>query len=81
VKTLFLSPPPDQEGDKMRKVKTHSGAKKRLVALKSGKVKRKQKGKRHLLLAKNSKSKRLLSKTAYIHASDLDRINRMLGLK
>ena len=63
------------------KVKTHSGAKKRLQALKGGKVKRKQAFKRHLLLCKNASRKRLLTTGAYVHDSDMGRVVRMLGLK
>ena len=62
----------------MPKMKSHSGASKRFKMLKSGKIKRKQKGKRHILSKRSSKLKRQLTRTEYIHASDKDRVSRML---
>ena len=62
------------------KVKVHSGAKKRLRALASGKVKRKQVGKRHLLNSTKSKTKRHLGKTTYVHSANMYQITRTLGL-
>lgn len=60
------------------KMKSHSGSSKRFKALGSGKIKRKQKGKRHLLSNKPSKRKRQLTGTEYVHRSDLKRVGRML---
>ena len=62
----------------MPKVKSHSGASKRFKMLKGGKIKRKQKGKRHILSKRSSKLKRQLTRTEYIHASDKNRVSRML---
>lgn len=62
----------------MPKLKSHSGANKRFKMLKSGKIKRKQQGKRHILSKRSSKLKRQLTRTEYIHASDVDRVSRML---
>ena len=60
------------------KMKSHSGSKKRFKTLGSGKIKRKQKGKRHLLSNKSSKRKRQLTVTEYVHQSDRKRVSRML---
>jgi large subunit ribosomal protein L35 len=46
----------------MPKIKTHSGAKKRFKLTKSGKVKRSQAYKRHILTKKSTKLKRGLRK-------------------
>lgn len=62
----------------MPKMKSHSGANKRFKQLKSGKIKRKQKGKRHILSKRSSKVKRQLTRTEYVHKSDVDRVSRML---
>ena len=47
----------------MPKMKSHSGAKKRFRTTASGKVKRAQQGKNHILTKKSSKRKRNLRKT------------------
>ncbi|MBX7231057.1 MAG: 50S ribosomal protein L35 [Bdellovibrionales bacterium] len=60
------------------KMKTHSGAKKRLRLKSSGKVKRKYAGKRHLLNNKSSKNKRLLGKATYVHSASEYQVNRLL---
>ena len=62
----------------MVRAKSHSGATKRFQALKSGKIKRKQKGKRHILSKRSSKLKRQLTRTEYVHKADKDRVSRML---
>jgi large subunit ribosomal protein L35 len=61
------------------KAKNHSGAKKRLKLLSSGKVKRKQVGKRHLLSAHNSKLKRHLGETVYVHSANMNQTRRLLN--
>lgn len=61
------------------KTKTHSGAKKRLVLLPSGKVKRKQTRTRHLLSNKSSKTKRLLGTTSYVDAANMNQTRRILN--
>ncbi len=63
----------------MPKVKSHSGASKRFQLLKGGKIKRKQKGKRHILSKRSSKVKRQLTRTQYVHSADKERVSRMLG--
>lgn len=62
------------------KQKTHSGAKKRLRVLSGGKIKRKQTNKRHLLRRKNSKRKRHLGDTAYVHSANEYQVSRQLVL-
>jgi large subunit ribosomal protein L35 len=61
------------------KPKNHSGAKKRLKLLSSGKVKRKQVGLRHLLNAHNSKLKRHLGDTTYVHTANIKQVRRLLN--
>jgi large subunit ribosomal protein L35 len=63
----------------MSKMKTHTGAKKRFVALKSGKVKRKQQGHRHILSNKNRKRKRQLKTTLYIDGANMYQTERLLA--
>lgn len=60
------------------KQKTHSGAKKRFKALPSGKIKRKQQGKRHLLENMSSKRKRLLGNTKYVDQANEYQVVRCL---
>lgn len=60
------------------KIKTHSGAKKRLQALKSGKVKRKQTSMRHLNSHMSSKRKRHLGDTEYVADANMNQIRRCL---
>jgi large subunit ribosomal protein L35 len=50
----------------MPKMKSHSGAKKRFKLVASGKIKRAQKGKNHILNKKNRKRIRNLRQTAYV---------------
>jgi large subunit ribosomal protein L35 len=54
----------------MPKVKTHSGAKKRFVKLKSGKVKAARPFRRHLLTKKSAKRKRALREGLYLCKGD-----------
>jgi large subunit ribosomal protein L35 len=61
------------------KQKTHSGAKKRLKLLSSGKVKHKQSGKRHLLSPWKSKGKRQAGKTAYVDSANMNQTSRLLN--
>lgn len=66
--------------DKMAvKSKTHSGAKKRLVKLASGKVKRRKAGRRHLLSAHSAKGMRQLTKTGYVHSANMNQTKRLLN--
>jgi len=62
----------------MKKIKTHSGAKKRMQLLKSGKVKRKQIGMRHLNSHMSSKRKRHLGDMAYVDDANMLQVRRCL---
>ncbi len=62
----------------MPKMKTHSGAKKSLKRLGSGKVKRKKAGRRHLLVNKSRKRTLHLNDQAYVHSANTYQVNRML---
>lgn len=50
----------------MPKMKSHSGAKKRFRVTKSGRIKRAQQGKNHILNKKDRKRKRRLRQTTYM---------------
>jgi large subunit ribosomal protein L35 len=64
--------------DKMHnKIKTNSGAKKRFKLTKSGKVKRANAGKSHLLECKTSKRKRQLRKST-IESSVMEKKIKMM---
>lgn len=65
----------------MPKAKTHSGASKRFKVTGSGKLRREQAGRRHLLEHKTSQRKRRLEGTAAVSKSDVPRMKRLLGLK
>lgn len=60
------------------KMKTHSGAKKRMRVTKSGKVKRKQCGMRHLNSHMSSKPKRHLGKVVYVDDANMYQTSRTL---
>lgn len=60
------------------KQKTHSGAKKRLRLLPSGKVKRKQVGMRHLNGHMSSKRKRHLGDGVYVDDANMYQTRRTL---
>jgi large subunit ribosomal protein L35 len=60
------------------KMKTHSGAKKRMKLLSSGKVKHKRTRLRHLNSHMSSKVKRQLGATAYVHDANMLQVQRML---
>lgn len=60
------------------KMKTHSGAKKRLRLLPSGKVKRKQVGMRHLNSHMSSKRKRHLGQGTYVDDANILQVQRCL---
>lgn len=62
-----------------KKNKTNSGAKKRMKLLPSGKVKRKQTRKRHLLEARSPKAKRQLTKRAYVNDANMLQAARLLN--
>ena len=60
------------------KQKTHSGAKKRMKLLPSGKVKRKNTRMRHLNSHMSSKPKRQLGKTTYVNDANMYQTSRTL---
>lgn len=62
----------------MSKMKTCSAAKKRFKKLKSGKIKRSQAFRRHLLTKKSSKTKRDLRQGAYVSEADAPRMRALL---
>ena len=62
----------------MPKVKTKSGAKKRFKLTVTGKVKRKNDFKNHILTKKEKKQKRNLTKTSMVNKSDEKNIKRMI---
>jgi large subunit ribosomal protein L35 len=64
----------------MPKMKTHRGAAKRLTVTGSGKVKKNNAFKSHLLESKSSKRKRGLRKAGIVAHGDMRRVKRMLGL-
>ena len=63
----------------MPKMKSHSGAKKRFMLTKSGKIKRSKMGKNHILTKKEPKRKRGLSQGTYVDKTQEKTIKRMLG--
>ena len=62
----------------MPKMKTHSSAKKRFKLTGSGKIKRFQAGKRHLLRKKTGKAKLNLRGSTLVAKADAPRIMRLL---
>ncbi len=62
----------------MPKMKTNSGASKRFKRTGTGKIKRKQAFKNHILTKKSKKRKSKLTKFVVVHKSDIDRIDRMI---
>ncbi len=62
----------------MPKMKSNSGAKKRFRKTGSGKFRRGQKAKRHLLTRKSQKRKRHLRKMKLVHAHQQKQIELML---
>ncbi|MGF1574121.1 MAG: 50S ribosomal protein L35 [Sumerlaeia bacterium] len=64
----------------MPKIKSRSGATKRLKVTASGKVRYKKQGLRHILTKKASKRKRTLGQHGVIAKVDMDRVKKMLVL-
>jgi large subunit ribosomal protein L35 len=64
----------------MPKFKPHSGMKKRVKVTGSGKLRREQTNRRHLLEVKSSSRKRRLDGNADISKADTNRVKKMLGL-
>jgi large subunit ribosomal protein L35 len=65
----------------MPKMKTNSGAKKRFTLTGTGKIKRKQAFKRHILTKKSTVQKRRLTGFALVDKTDERNVKHMLGLK
>lgn len=65
----------------MPKQKTHKGAAKRLDVTKSGKVKRAQAYKRHILTKKPTKRTRNLRKAAYLSATEGKTMKKLIPYK
>lgn len=63
----------------MPKNKTHSGASKRFKVTGSGKLRREQAGRRHILEKKSSRVTRRLEGTTQVSANETKRVNKMLG--
>lgn len=63
----------------MPKMKTHSGTKKRVKVTGSGRLRREQTNKRHLLEVKSSRRKRRLTPDADISPADAKQVKRLLG--
>ncbi len=62
----------------MPKMKTNSGASKRFKRTGTGKIKRKQAFKNHILTKKSKKRKSKLTKFVVVHKSDTNRIDHMI---
>ncbi|HYU78288.1 MAG TPA: 50S ribosomal protein L35 [Vicinamibacterales bacterium] len=64
-----------------QKLKTHRGAAKRFTKTASGKFKRGQSFKRHILTSKTTKRKRALRKGIMVAEADQAKLERMLPYK
>lgn len=64
----------------MPKVKTNSSAKKRFKLTGTGKIKRKQAFKSHILTKKETKQKRNLTKSALVSKADTSTIKALLKI-
>jgi ribosomal protein L35 len=62
------------------KMKTHSGAKKRFKVTGSGKLRREQANRRHLLEGKSTTRTRRLAADVDVSPADAKRVKRMLGI-
>ena len=62
----------------MPKMKTHTGAKKRFSVTKTGKIKRAKMNRRHILTKMSTKRKRALRQGAYVDATNMAQLKRML---
>ena len=65
----------------MPKMKTKSSAKKRFKVTGTGKIKRKQAFKNHILTKKSKKRKLALTHSALVHTSDMNSVKEQLRLK
>ena len=64
----------------MPKMKTHKGAKARIKITGSGRLRRRQQNRGHIMEKKSSTRTRRLSNEVEIHSGDEMRIKRMLGI-
>ena len=64
----------------MPKMKTHSGAKKRVKVTSRGKLLTERANMQHKFLSKSSRKKRALSGTTEVAPADARRMRRMLGI-
>jgi large subunit ribosomal protein L35 len=64
----------------MPKMKTNSSAKKRFVLTGSGKIKRKQAFKNHILTKKTTKQKRNLTGFTMVSDADMGNVKRLLAI-
>jgi large subunit ribosomal protein L35 len=64
----------------MPKMKTHSGTKKRVRITGTGKLRREQTNRRHLLEVKPSKRTRRLSGTVDVAPSHVKKVKKLLGI-
>jgi len=71
----------DLKAAKMPKLKTKSGAKKRFKLTGTGKIKRKNAYKSHILTKKETKQKRNLTQTSYVATVDEKSVLRQLAIK
>ena len=65
----------------MPKIKTHSGAKKRIKLSKNGKVLRGHANKSHILTKKNTKRKRNLRKVTVADTTNVAQVKRLVPYK
>ena len=65
----------------MPKMKTNPSAKKRFQLTGTGKIKRKQAFKSHILTKKDTKRKRNLTYFTLVHKADEKNVKTMLGMK
>lgn len=70
-----------KQSNKMPKMKTNSGAKKRFTLTGSGKIKRKHAFKSHILTKKTKKQKRALTNTSVVNKADVHNVKQLLALK
>jgi large subunit ribosomal protein L35 len=63
----------------MPKNKSHSGTRKRFKVTGTGKLRREQAGRRHILEKKSSRVTRRLEGTTEVAHSDAKRVNKLLG--
>ena len=65
----------------MPKMKTHSGTKKRIKVTGSGKLRREQANKRHLLEGKSTRRTRRLAADADVSPANTKQAKRLLGMR